>query len=153
MTTLDVPALEASLLAEVQAADSLDELEAVRVSALGRKGRITEQMKGLGGLDPEARKATGQALNRLKDTVAAAIEARQKTLEGAALETRLTPDLPRVEPRRPPLPAGPLGEWPDVINRLRFSAHGVGASPSPAERTIHLGRLSQSATLGLPVLD
>jgi phenylalanyl-tRNA synthetase alpha chain len=85
----DVDALEATLLSEVAGAADLAALEAVRVGALGRKGAITEQMKGLGGLDPEARKATGQALNRLKDTVAAAIEARQKTLEGAALETRL----------------------------------------------------------------
>ena len=66
------------LLAEVTAADSLEALEAVRVSALGRKGRITEQMKGLGALDGDARKAAGQELNQIKDAVAAAIAARPR---------------------------------------------------------------------------
>jgi phenylalanyl-tRNA synthetase alpha chain len=89
MTTPDVTELQSALLAEVMAADSLEALEAVRVSALGRKGRITEQMKGLGKLDGDARKAAGQALNQVKDAVAAAISARQLDLEAVALEARI----------------------------------------------------------------
>jgi phenylalanyl-tRNA synthetase alpha chain len=89
MTTPDVTELQSALLAEVMAADSLEALEAVRVSALGRKGRITEQMKGLGKLDGDARKAAGQELNQVKDAVAAAISARQLDLEAVALEARI----------------------------------------------------------------
>jgi phenylalanyl-tRNA synthetase alpha chain len=98
----DVDALEASLLGEVAGAADLAALETVRVAALGRKGAITEQMKGLGGLDPDARRVAGQALNRVKDTVAAAIEARQKTLEGAALEARLASET--IDATLPPRP-------------------------------------------------
>ena len=98
----DVDALEAALLAEVSGAADLAALESVRVAALGRKGAITEQMKGLGGLDPEARKAAGQALNRVKDSVAAAIEARQKRLDGAALEARLAAET--IDVTLPPRP-------------------------------------------------
>ncbi len=101
-TTPDVTELESTLLAEVTAADSLEELEAVRVSVLGRKGRITEQMKGLGSLDGEARKAAGQTLNRVKDTVTAAISAHQLDLEAAALEVRLAGETTDVTlPVRP----------------------------------------------------
>ncbi|MFT5181952.1 MAG: phenylalanyl-tRNA synthetase alpha chain [Alphaproteobacteria bacterium] len=102
MTTPDVTELESTLLAEVTAADSLETLEAVRVSVLGRKGRITAQMKGLGSLDGEARKAAGQALNQVKDTVTAAISARQLDLEAATLEARLAGETSDVTlPARP----------------------------------------------------
>ncbi len=98
----DVDELESALLGEVSGAADLAALEAVRVAALGRKGRITEQMKGLGGLDPEARKAAGQTLNRVKDRVAAAIEARQRQLDGAALEARLAGET--IDVTLPPRP-------------------------------------------------
>ena len=88
MTAPDVTELQAALLAEVSAADSLDALEAVRVSALGKKGRITDQMKGLGQLDGDARKEAGQALNRVKDAVQEAITSRQADLDAVALEAR-----------------------------------------------------------------
>ena len=89
MTAPDTSELQESLLADVASADSLDTLEAVRVSALGKKGAITAQMKGLGQLDGDARKEAGQALNRVKDAVQEAITARQAALDSVALEARL----------------------------------------------------------------
>ena len=85
MTAPDTSELQESLLADVASAHSLDTLEAVRVSALGKKGAITAQMKGLGQLDGDARKEAGQALNRVKE----AINARQAALDSVALEARL----------------------------------------------------------------
>jgi phenylalanyl-tRNA synthetase alpha chain len=64
-------------------------LEAIRVEALGKKGAITQRMKALGALDPEARRAAGQALNRARDEIASAIEARREALREAELEARL----------------------------------------------------------------
>ncbi|MAN78898.1 MAG: phenylalanine--tRNA ligase subunit alpha [Magnetovibrio sp.] len=84
-----VDKLREELLAAVEAAGDLDALEQVRVAALGKKGRITDQMKGLGALDPDQRRATGQALNTLKDAVAEALDARKAAMEGAALDARL----------------------------------------------------------------
>ena len=77
------------LLQEAADADTLGALEALRVSALGKKGRITDLMKGLGQMDPDARKSAGQALNALKDEVAAAIDAKKTTLADADLNRRL----------------------------------------------------------------
>ena len=85
----DAPALEAALLGEVAAAADAHALEAVRVKALGRKGVLTERMKGLGDLAPEARREAGAALNRVKDLVAAALEARRAQLEAQEIENRL----------------------------------------------------------------
>jgi len=81
--------LRLDLLARIDAAD-LGALEGLRIEALGRKGSITDLMKGLSGLAAEERKAAGQALNALKGVVGDAIEARRADLEGSALESRLT---------------------------------------------------------------
>jgi len=85
----DTDTLKTDLLAQVDAADSLQALEDVRVAALGKKGAITAQMKNLGGLDPEERKAAGQALNAIKADVATAIEAKKTDMADAALNAKL----------------------------------------------------------------
>ncbi len=85
----DLDSVRREILSSIDAAASGDALEQVRVASLGRKGQITTLMKGLGGLDAEVRKTAGAALNRLKDEVAAALEAAGSRLEGAALTARL----------------------------------------------------------------
>jgi phenylalanyl-tRNA synthetase alpha chain len=85
----DLAALKKELVSAASGAADLAALEEVRVRALGKKGAITERMKGLGKMDPEARKAAGQALNAIRDAVNAAIEARKAALEDAELDRRL----------------------------------------------------------------
>jgi phenylalanyl-tRNA synthetase alpha chain len=85
----DIESLRAELIAAVSAAGDPAALEEVRVAALGKKGRITGLMKSLGAMDPDARRAAGQRLNELKDEIAAALDARKRTLEAAALDARL----------------------------------------------------------------
>ena len=85
----DVDKLQAELLRAVEDAADLDALEAARVGALGRKGRLTQGMKNLGGLAPDARKTAGQALNQAKNRINRAIEDRRGILDAAALEQRL----------------------------------------------------------------
>ena len=85
----DLETLRSELTAAVKEASRLDELEQIRVSALGKKGSITELMKGLGRIDADARKETGQALNALKNEIADAIEARKRSLSDSELDARL----------------------------------------------------------------
>ena len=97
-----VEALREELIGAAASAASLGALEDLRVAALGRRGRITEMMKQLGGLNPERRREAGQALNRLKDEVQAAIETRKAGLADAALEARLLAERIDVSlPARP----------------------------------------------------
>jgi phenylalanyl-tRNA synthetase alpha chain len=100
--TIDTEALAQELREKVAAASDSGALDAVRVEALGKKGRITAEMKTLGGLDPEARKTAGQALNALKDEIAGAIEARKAELDAAALDQQLAADT--VDVSLPPRP-------------------------------------------------
>jgi len=94
--------LRDQLLAEVQAAADLDALEKVRVAMLGRQGRITELMKGLGTVPAEERRARGQQLNALKDSVGEALSLRKAALDEASLDARLAGE--RVDITLPPRP-------------------------------------------------
>ena len=77
-------------LADVAAAPTLEALEAARVALLGKSGLITEQLKQLGKLAPDQRKAHGEVVNRAKDRLQQAIALRKSTLENAAFDKRLT---------------------------------------------------------------
>jgi phenylalanyl-tRNA synthetase alpha chain len=102
MTTENLDSLRDELLAEVEAASDLDALETLRVAALGRQGRITALMKGLGQVAAEERRERGQALNTVKDAIAGAIAARQERLEDDALDARLVDE--RIDMSLPPRP-------------------------------------------------
>ena len=101
----NIDSLRDEIIGAVHGAADLDALEELRVAELGRKGRITGLMKGLGGLDPEARRAAGAALNRLKDEVAAALDAQKARLADSALDAGLERDRIDVS-----LPVRPLSE-------------------------------------------
>ncbi|MGO9869333.1 MAG: phenylalanine--tRNA ligase subunit alpha, partial [Rhodomicrobium sp.] len=88
----DLDALAKRLLKSVEEASDLGALEAIRVSALGKKGEISELLKQLGTMPPESRKGFGAAINAVKDQVAAALEVRKATLEAAALAEKLATD-------------------------------------------------------------
>jgi phenylalanyl-tRNA synthetase alpha chain len=100
----DIGQLEAELLAQVSAAGDLAALEAVRIAALGKKGRVPELMAKLGTLPAEERKAFGQAVNGVKESIGTALEARKSALEGAALASRLASERADVTL---PVRAGP----------------------------------------------
>ncbi|HJW54119.1 MAG TPA: phenylalanine--tRNA ligase subunit alpha [Burkholderiaceae bacterium] len=64
-------------------------LENAKARYLGKTGRITEQMKGLGKLAPDERKAQGAIINAAKDQIEAALNARRDALAIAQMQTRL----------------------------------------------------------------
>jgi phenylalanyl-tRNA synthetase alpha chain len=84
-----VTELQQRALAAIESSDDLRALDELRVRFLGKKGEVTAQLKTLGTMEPDQRKAFGQALNALRDTLNRAITERRSTLEAAALERRL----------------------------------------------------------------
>ena len=88
-------------LTAVEDAVALDALEQVRIAALGKKGRVSELMRGLGKMSNEERQVAGPLLNSLKTDIGEAIEARKVTLEAAALEARLAEEKLDAPSRRP----------------------------------------------------
>ena len=98
----DLNTLKADLLSSIQSAADTATLEAARVAALGKKGKLTELMKGLGSLDADARKAQGQALNQLRAAIEGALTAKKEALDAAALDQKLAAE--RIDVTLPPRP-------------------------------------------------
>ena len=87
MQNLDQIALDAT--AAFAATDDPDTLEQIKARYLGKSGQITELLKGLAKLSPEERKAAGAQINRVKEAVEAALNARREAIRRLALEARL----------------------------------------------------------------
>jgi len=74
---------------EISSADTLLALDDVRVRYLGKKGELTALLKSLGGMDPEARKTAGQAINHAKQAIQQDISDQKAALEQAQLDHQL----------------------------------------------------------------
>lgn len=73
-------------LEEITQAGESGALEQTRVKYLGRKGELTQILRGLSQVAPEERKAMGQAANEIKEAIANALDKRKKNLEAKELE-------------------------------------------------------------------
>ena len=81
--------ITSSALAEVESAANAADLDQVRVRFLGKKGELTQLLKGLGKLSAEERPKAGGLINEAKQQVQAAINVKREGMEKAALEARL----------------------------------------------------------------
>jgi phenylalanyl-tRNA synthetase alpha chain len=81
--------LEASALERIESAGNLDELEAVRVEVLGRKGTLAQISKEMGKLPAEERARIGKLLNSVKQMLEQSLEARKAAFAEEALRARL----------------------------------------------------------------
>ncbi|MCC6392883.1 MAG: phenylalanine--tRNA ligase subunit alpha [Bryobacterales bacterium] len=123
--------LAASARERILSAASPEQLEAVRVEVLGRKGALAEISKGMGKLTPEDRAQIGKLLNTAKNDLEAALEERRNRFANEALQARLD------------------AEWIDVTL----------PAPGPRPGTLHpLTRIQQEledlfTSMGVAVLD
>ncbi len=76
-------------LADLSESASLATLDEVRVRLLGKKGLLTEQLKGLGALSAAERPAAGQRINEAKTSIQAALEMHRIRLEQTAMAAEL----------------------------------------------------------------
>lgn len=82
-------ALRAETVAAIAAASDTAALEEVRVSVLGKKGTLTEVLRGMRDVAPEDRPRVGMVSNRVRDAVEAALEERRYTLASEELSARM----------------------------------------------------------------
>ena len=105
--TDDLGGLLDSALAAIEASGDLAGLDDLRVRYLGKKGLVTQRLKTLGSLEPEARKAAAQALNQGKVRLQKAIEAKRARLEAERLEAAIRAEAVDVTlPGRGEVPGG-----------------------------------------------
>jgi len=129
----DIDQLKSKILGQIAEADSLDTLEALRVSALGKKGEVSLMMRSLGGMSPEDRQVAGPALNALKTDVADALDARKILLEDAEIEARLVAEAVDVSLPVRQGAAGsihPISQVMDEVAEI-FAALGFDVATGP----------------------
>jgi len=85
----DPDRLNEELIARIAAAADLQALEAERVAALGKQGRVTALLKTLGGMSADERQAQGPRIHGLRERVTEALAQRKAALEAAELDRRL----------------------------------------------------------------
>lgn len=85
----DIDTLSCDLFAQLDAAQDEAAVELVRVNALGKKGSVSELLKGMGGMSPEERQTFGPLVNGLKQSLSDAIAEKKEALAQAALDARL----------------------------------------------------------------
>jgi phenylalanyl-tRNA synthetase alpha chain len=129
----DLQTLQSETDAALAAAADPRALDAVRVAVLGKNGRLTALLKELGRATPEERRERGAALNRLKDTLTAAIESRRSALDTAALDARLATE--RLDMTLPPrlAPTGlihPISRTMEEMAAI-FGAMGFAIAEGP----------------------
>ena len=118
--------LEQQALSEVDAAADLQALDDVRVRYLGKKGLLTGQLKQLGKLPAGERPAAGQAINKAKQAVQQAIEARKAELQDAALAARLAQETVDVTLPGRGQPPGGLHPVTRTLQRIETLFAGMG---------------------------
>lgn len=89
VTSIDIESLTATALQDIAACNALADLEQIRVRLLGKKGELTDRLKSLGSMDPDARRAAGAVINAAKDQLTAALDARRDALQAVELEKQL----------------------------------------------------------------
>lgn len=121
-------------LRAIAEANSLQEIEAVRVDFLGKKGHISGLMKSLGRLTPEERPEAGARINAIRDQVTDALETKKTALDQIAEAALLARDAIDVTlPSRPQhVPAGlhPVTRTMERLNAL-FASLGYTVATGP----------------------
>ena len=156
-TVTDIAVLETELAARIAAAADEPALEAERVAALGKKGSVSELLKGLGAMSPEERKVMGPALNGLRDRVSEALATRRAVLRDAELERRLEAERVDVTlPVRPsPLETGRIHPVSQVIDEITaiFADLGFRVAEGPDIETDHYNFTALNFPVGHPARE
>jgi phenylalanyl-tRNA synthetase alpha chain len=137
----DLETLEQSLLSDIASASDEQAIEAVRVSALGKKGSVSELLKTLGAMSADERQAKGPVINGLKNRVTDALSARKTELRDVAITARLIAEKVDVTlpVRQSPAERGRIHPISQVIDEIAaiFGDLGFAIAEGPDVETDH----------------
>jgi len=131
--------LESESVQTIAAAATEADLEALRISLLGKKGRLSAVLGSMGRLGPQERPLVGQRANDLKERVQAQLAARMDWLKSSAMTERL--ERERLDVTAPPsfIPPGhrhPLIATTEEILDI-FAGLGYRVSEGPEIESDH----------------
>ena len=131
--TQDLENLAAETAAKLDAARDLAETQAIEVEVLGKAGRLTGVLRGIGQLPAEDRPKVGAAANAVRSRIERAIADRQATLGSAELEARLAAETIDVTMPGRPIRRGSyhpsIGSMEEIARIFRQFGFEVYESP------------------------
>lgn len=118
--------LQQEALQKTAEANGLKELNEIRVAYLGKKGPITEVLRGMGKLSAEERPKIGALANEVREKIAAGIEEKQKALEEAAVNEQLAAE--KIDITLPGRPVRRGGQHPltKIVEEIEDLFIGMG---------------------------
>jgi len=125
--THDLEALATEAAAAIAGAPDVAALEAVEIEVLGKKGRLTGVLRGIGALPPDDRPTVGAIANAVRGRIEAQIAARRLLLGESELEARLASERVDVTTPGRPIRRGShhpsieaMAEIADIFGRFGF---------------------------------
>ena len=106
--TRDLETLAEETAAALAAAPDLVAIDAIELDVLGKKGRLTGVLRGIGGLPADERPLVGAVANRVRASIEAAVAARRAVLGSAELDARLRAETIDVTTPGRPIRRGSL---------------------------------------------
>ncbi|WP_430442957.1 phenylalanine--tRNA ligase subunit alpha [Sphingorhabdus contaminans] len=129
----DIATLQNELTAAIEAAESPEALEAVRIAALGKQGSVSALLKTMGSMSPEERQVRGPLINGLRETVIEALAAKKAALDTAILNARLSTERLDMTLPAPALVQGSVHPVSQVMDELAeiFADMGFAVAEGP----------------------
>ena len=129
----DLQSLEQEITANLVAAEDLDVVENIRITELGKKGRVSLLMRELGKMTPDEKKAFGPKLNELKNNLNDAVNNRKNALEQEALNLKLqseSVDISLSSATEEPGSIHPITQVMDEVTEI-FTEMGFSVAEGP----------------------
>ncbi|WP_107668376.1 phenylalanine--tRNA ligase subunit alpha [Cyanothece sp. BG0011] len=111
---------------EITAVDSLEALEQLRINYLGKKGKLSQILRGMGKLSAEERPRVGSLANEVKEALQTNLEKQRDTLETAKLKAQLAAETLDVTMPGVARPLGRLHPLNSTIDRVLDIFVGLG---------------------------
>ena len=149
-----VQELEIRALEGLNSAGAQEELEEWRIAYLGRRGELTQLLRGLGSLEVEERRVVGAAANRLKSALEERLSEREQALNQSKVAGLGTDAIDVTLPGRP-MPQGGLHPTTRVIREICdvFTSMGFDIVEGPEVEWDHYNFEMANIPKGHPARD
>ncbi|MDJ0575263.1 MAG: phenylalanine--tRNA ligase subunit alpha [Xenococcaceae cyanobacterium MO_234.B1] len=118
--------LQTEAISAMAVLNSLDELEQLRVKYLGKKGQLSQILRGMGKLSPEERPVVGSLANEVKEAIQHNLEKQKEALQTAAIEAQIKAETLDVTMPGVSRPLGRIHPLNGVIDRVLDIFVGLG---------------------------
>ena len=118
--------LQQAAVSAIATTNTLEELEQLRINYLGKKGQLSQILRGMGKLTPEERPRVGSLANEVKEALQNSLESQKQKLQQAAIEARLKAETLDVTMPGVSRPLGHVHPLNGTIDRMLEIFVGLG---------------------------